>query len=109
MHRRESSTAGAAEGAEHPYRTMGREESVAQAKAAQREKEEAAHAKKQARKDAVWEKGAKDTSKDDAASASAAEAAARKQAAAAQVPTCPLSPAAELWVWVCGCVGVWVC
>jgi hypothetical protein len=86
---------------------MGREESVAQAKAAQREKEEAAHAKKQARKDAVWEKGAKDTSKIDATSSSAAEAAARKQAAAAQVPACPLSPAAELWV--CGCVGVWVC
>ena len=32
---------------------MGREESVAQAKAAQREKEEAAHAKKQERKDGI--------------------------------------------------------
>ena len=43
---------------------MGREEATAQSKAAQREKEEAAHAKKQARKDKAWEVGAKDTSKD---------------------------------------------
>lgn len=63
---------------------MGREESVAQSKAAQREKEEAAHAKKQGRKDAVWEKGAKDTSKTDLAAASSADAQARKAAAAAQ-------------------------
>ena len=45
---------------------MGREESVAQAKAAQKEKEIAAHAKKEARKDAQWAVGSKDTSKEDA-------------------------------------------
>ena len=64
---------------------MGREESKDQAKAAQREKEAAAHAKKQERKDKTWEKGAKDTSKADASAASSAEAAERKAAAAAQV------------------------
>ena len=51
----------------------------------QREKEAAAHAKKQERKDKTWEKGAKDTSKADASAASSAEAAERKAAAAAQV------------------------
>ena len=64
---------------------MGREESKEQAKAAQREKEAAAHAKKQERKDKMWEKGAKDTSKADGAAAASAEAAERKAAAAAQV------------------------
>ena len=64
---------------------MGREESKEQAKAAQREKEAAAHAKKQERKDKMWEKGAKDTSKADASAATSAEAAERKAAAAAQV------------------------
>ena len=64
---------------------MGREESKEQAKAAQREKEAAAHAKKQERKDKMWEKGAKDTSKADGEAAASAEAAERKAAAAAQV------------------------
>ena len=64
---------------------MGREESKEQAKAAQREKEAAAHAKKQERKDKMWEKGAKDTSKADGAAAASAEAAERKAASAAQV------------------------
>lgn len=48
---------------------MGREEATAQAKEAQRAKEQAAAAKKQARKDAAWEVGAKDTSKGDVADA----------------------------------------
>jgi hypothetical protein len=64
---------------------MGREESKEQAKTAQREKEAAAHGKKQERKDKVWEKGAKDTTKAVASAASGAEAAERKAAAAAQV------------------------
>ena len=63
---------------------MGREEATAQSKAAQREKEEAAHAKKQARKDKAWEVGAKDTSKDAASAEKAAATAERKAAAAAQ-------------------------
>ena len=68
-----------------PPQLMGREESKEQAKAAQREKEAAAHGKKQERKDKVWEKGAKDSTKADASAASGAEAAERKAAAAAQV------------------------
>ena len=43
----------------------------------EQEKEQAAFAKKQARKDKEWEKGAKDTSKTDAAAASSAEKSAR--------------------------------
>ena len=60
---------------------MGREESTAQAKAAAREKETAAHAKKVAQKDKQWDIGAKDTSKDAEAAARAAEKAAAKKAA----------------------------
>ena len=63
---------------------MGREESVAQAKAAQHEKEQAAFAKKQERRDKVWAQGAKDTSAEKAAAEKAAAAAARKGAAAEQ-------------------------
>ena len=75
---------------------MGREESKEQSKSAQREKEAAAHGKKQERKDKVWEKGAKDSSKADASAASASEATERKAAAAAQVVAlaplrCPLT------------------
>mmetsp|Transcript_11580 Transcript_11580/g.27774 ORF Transcript_11580/g.27774 Transcript_11580/m.27774 type:complete len:117 (-) Transcript_11580:227-577(-) len=47
-------------------------------KAAQREKEEAAHAKKLAIKDRIWAEGAKDTSKTEAELAKTAEAEARK-------------------------------
>ena len=54
---------------------MGREESVAQAKAAQHEKEQAAFAKKQERRDKVWAQGAKDTSAEKAAAEKAAAAA----------------------------------
>ena len=68
-----------------PPQLMGREESKEQSKAAQREKETAAHGKKQERKDKVWEKGAKDSTKADASAASGAEAVERKAAAAAQV------------------------
>ena len=75
---------------------MGREESKEQAKAAQREKETAAHGKKQERKDKVWEKGAKDSTKADASAASGAEAAERKAAAAAQVRTLARVTAATL-------------
>jgi len=68
-------------------RAMGREESKEQAKEAAREKELAAAAKKQAREDKVWERGAKDTSESEEelardAAAKARRAEAEKQAAA---------------------------
>jgi len=63
---------------------MGREESAAQAKAAAKEKEAAAHAKKVARKDKVWEDGARDTSKQDEAAAKAKEKADAKAKAQAE-------------------------
>mmetsp|Transcript_29730 Transcript_29730/g.83804 ORF Transcript_29730/g.83804 Transcript_29730/m.83804 type:complete len:119 (-) Transcript_29730:92-448(-) len=63
---------------------MGRDESKEQAKAAQREKEQAAFEKKQAVREKQWEKGAKDTSKQESAAAKEAEAKARKAESKAQ-------------------------
>lgn len=63
---------------------MGREDAKEQSKAAQREKEQAAFAKKQERRDKVWEQGAKDTSKETDAAAKDAAAADRKATAVAQ-------------------------
>merc|ERR1712129_235868 len=62
----------------------GREESKEQTKSAAKEKELAAFAKKQARKDAEWDKGTKDTSKVDAAPAKADEKAKERASKKAQ-------------------------